>query len=114
MLNVFARAAHAPEMAFRLDPKVFAMVPEPVTQSVERSKPIQNVFNQVLRDLQVPRSVLQFINYPTRFDSTATQKILDKAKIRVPALEDYAWRLWDYWERHLDPDLSIDRSLRAR
>ncbi len=113
ILNVFARAAHAPEMAFRLDPKVFAMLPEPVTQSVGRSKPIQNVFNQLLRDLQVPRSVLQFINYPTRFDSTATQKLLDKAKIRVPALEDYAWRLWDYWERHLDPDLSIDRSLKG-
>ena len=113
MLNVFARAAHAPEMAFRLDPKVFAMVPEPVTQSVERSKPIQNVVNQLLRDLQIPRSVLQFVNYPTRFDSSATQKLLDKAKIRVPPLEDYAWRLWDYWERHLDPDLSIDRSLKG-
>jgi NAD(P)-dependent dehydrogenase (short-subunit alcohol dehydrogenase family) len=113
VLNVFARAAHAPEMAFRVDPKVFEMLPEPVTQSVERSKPIQNVFNQVLRDLQVPRSVLQFVNYPTRFDSTATQRLLDKAKIRVPPLEDYAWRLWDYWERHLDPDLSIDRSLKG-
>jgi NAD(P)-dependent dehydrogenase (short-subunit alcohol dehydrogenase family) len=113
MLNVFARAAHAPEMAFRLDPKIFAMVPDPVAQSVERSRPIQNVVNQLLRDLQIPRPVLQFMNYPTRFDSTATQKILDKAKIRVPALEDYAWRLWDYWERYLDPDLSIDRSLRG-
>ena len=113
VLNVFARAAHAPEMAFRLDSKIFAMIPEPVTQSVERSKPIQNVFNQILRDLQVPRSVLQFVNYPTRFDSTATAKLLDKAKIRVPPLEDYAWRLWDYWERHLDPDLSIDRSLKG-
>ena len=113
ILNVFARAAHAPEMAFRVDPKVFDMVPEPVTQSVERSKPLQNVFNQVLHDLQVPRSVLQFVNYPTRFDSTATSKLLEKAKIRVPPLEDYAWRLWDYWERHLDPDLSIDRSLKG-
>jgi NAD(P)-dependent dehydrogenase (short-subunit alcohol dehydrogenase family) len=113
VINVFARAAHAPEMAFRVDPKVFQMLPEPVTQSVERSKPIQNVFNQLLRDLQVPRSVLQFVNYPTRFDSTATQRLLDKAKIRVPPLEDYAWRLWDYWERHLDPDLSIDRSLKG-
>ena len=113
MLNMFARAAHAPEMAFRLDPKMFAMVPDGVTQSVERSRPIQNVFNQVLRDLRVPKTVLQFINYPTRFDSTDTQKMLAKAKIRVPLLEDYAWRLWDYWERHLDPDLSIDRSLRG-
>jgi hypothetical protein len=68
---------------------------------------------QVLRDLRIPKSVLDFMNYPTRFDSTDTQKILDKAKIRVPVLEDYAWRLWDYWERHLDPDLSIDRSLRG-
>jgi NAD(P)-dependent dehydrogenase (short-subunit alcohol dehydrogenase family) len=113
MLNVFARAAHAPEMAFRLDAKIFAMAPEPLVQSIERSKPLQNVFNQVLRDLQVPRSVLQFMNYPTRFDASATQKLLDKARIRVPALEDYAWRLWDYWERHLDPDLSIDHSLRG-
>jgi thioester reductase-like protein len=113
VLNIFARAAHAPEMAFRVDPKIFEMVPEQVTQSIERSKPVQNVFNQLLRDLQVPRSVLQFVNYPTRFDSTATQKLLEKARIRVPVLEDYAWRLWDYWERHLDPDLSIDRSLKG-
>jgi len=113
MLNVFARAAHAPEMAFRVDPKIFQMVPEEVSRSVERSKPIQNVTNQVLRDLQIPRSVLQFVNYPTRFDASETQALLEKAKIRVPALKDYAWRLWDYWERHLDPDLSIDRSLKG-
>ncbi len=113
MLNVFARAAHAPEMAFRVDSKMFAMVPEGVTNSLERAKPVQGVINQLLRDLQIPKSVLQFMNYPTRFDSSGTQKILDKAKIRLPVLEDYAWRLWDYWERHLDPDLSIDRSLRG-
>jgi NAD(P)-dependent dehydrogenase (short-subunit alcohol dehydrogenase family) len=113
VINIFARAAHAPEMAFRLDPKFFDMVPEGVRKSIERTRPIQNVFDQVLRDLQVPKSVLQFVNYPTRFDSTATQKLLGKARIHVPPLEDYAWRLWDYWERHLDPDLSIDRSLRG-
>jgi short-subunit dehydrogenase len=112
-LNIFARAAHAPEMAVRIDPKVFAMVPEGMLSALERNKPLQNVFDQVLRDLQVPRAVLQFMNYPTRFDSSATQTLLDKARIRVPPLEDYAWRLWDYWERHLDPDLSIDRSLKG-
>ena len=112
-LNIFARAAHAPEMAMRVDPKVFAMVPDGLLAALGRNKPLQNVFDQVLRDLQVPRAVLQFMNYPTRFDSSATQKLLEKARIRVPPLEDYAWRLWDYWERHLDPDLSIDRSLKG-
>ena len=32
----------------------------------------------------------------------------------MPPLDSYAWRLWDYWERHLDPDLFIDRSLRGQ
>ena len=113
MLNVFARAAHAPEMVVRVDTNVFGLVPEPVAQTIQRSKPVQNVYHQLLRDLQLPKVVFGFVNYPTRFDSARTQKILDKARIRVPPLEDYAWRLWDYWERHLDPDLTIDRSLRG-
>ena len=61
----------------------------------------------------MPPDVLQFINYPTRFDSRETQKALKGSGIKVPRLDDYAWRLWDYWERHLDPDLFIDRSLRG-
>ena len=99
--------------AMRLDPKLFAMVPDGLKKTVERTKPIQNVYEQLLRDLQVPKAVLEFSDYPTRFDSTATQKALRKSKLAVPPLEDYAWRLWDYWERHLDPDLTIDRSLRG-
>src|SRR4029079_18249729 len=31
--------------------------------------------------------------------------------IEVPPLESYADRLWDYWERNLDPDLFRDRPL---
>jgi NAD(P)-dependent dehydrogenase (short-subunit alcohol dehydrogenase family) len=30
--------------------------------------------------------------------------------ISVPALDSYAAKLWDYWERNLDPDLFKDRS----
>ena len=29
----------------------------------------------------------------------------------MPPLEAYAGKLWDYWERHLDPDLFRDRTL---
>jgi len=31
----------------------------------------------------------------------------------VPPLEDYAARLWDHWERRLDPELDASRSLAA-
>ena len=43
-----------------------------------------------------------------------TQKALKGSGIKLPKLKKYAWRLWDYWERNLDPDLFIDRSLSGR
>ena len=69
------------------------------------------MLDTLLRDLRIPRDVLKFVNWPTRYDASRTQQLLADTDIRVPPLEDYAWRLWDYWERHLDPELSLDRSL---
>ena len=111
VLNLFARSGHAPTMAFRLDPKLFEFIPGGVSKSLTHYRPLQQVIDTVLRDLQVPKDVLQFANWQTRFDCSKTQRLLEGTDIRVPPLEDYAWRLWDYWERHLDPDLSLDRSL---
>jgi NAD(P)-dependent dehydrogenase (short-subunit alcohol dehydrogenase family) len=111
VLNLFARAGHAPTMAFRLDPKLVDLIPAGVTGSLASYKPLQQVLDTILRDLRIPRDILQFFNWQTRFDSARTQRLLEGSDIRVPVLEDYAWRLWDYWERHLDPDLSLDRSL---
>jgi NAD(P)-dependent dehydrogenase (short-subunit alcohol dehydrogenase family) len=54
---------------------------------------------------------LIYVNYPTHFDSREAQNALGGTDIRVPPLEAYADRLWDYWERNLDPDLYRDRSL---
>jgi len=111
VLNLFARAGHAPTMAFRVDPKLLELIPSGVTASMADYRPLQQMFDTILRDLRIPRDVMQFFNWQTRFDCTRTQRLLEGSDIRVPVLEDYAWRLWDYWERYLDPDLSLDRSL---
>jgi NAD(P)-dependent dehydrogenase (short-subunit alcohol dehydrogenase family) len=76
--------------------------------------PVRRIQKQVLSDLGIPKDMFTFVNYPTRFDSRETEKALKGSDIAVPRLEDYAWRLWDYWERHLDPDLFIDRSLSGK
>jgi NAD(P)-dependent dehydrogenase (short-subunit alcohol dehydrogenase family) len=110
-MNVFCRAAHAPTAGLRLDLKLLGLVPASIRAGLAAAGPIQRIVDQVLQDLGVPRSVVQLLAYPTRFDSRRTRALLDPAGIRVPPLEDYAWRLWDYWERHLDPDLLVDRSL---
>ena len=67
--------------------------------------------DRVLADFGIPRSVLVYVNYPTHFDSRQTEAALEGTGIAVPPLEAYAGKLWDYWERHLDPDLFRDRTL---
>ena len=111
VINVFARAAHAPEAAMRIDSRMFEFIPKQVRMGLTMLPPVKRITDQVLQDLGIPRSVLVYINYPTDFDSTKTQTALEGTGISVPPLASYADRLWDYWERNLDPDLFKDRSL---
>nr|NIP17996.1 SDR family oxidoreductase [Xanthomonadales bacterium]NIX12783.1 SDR family oxidoreductase [Xanthomonadales bacterium] len=113
VLNLFADAAHAPQMTMRVDARIFNYVPSAIKQGLRMLPPVRRISDQVMKDLGLPPDLLQFINYPTKFDSRETQKALKGSGIEVPRLDDYAWRLWDYWERHLDPELFIDRSLRG-
>ena len=76
--------------------------------------PVKRFTCMLLRDLGIPADAIRMINYPTRFDCRETERALKGTKIRVPDLQDYAWRLWDYWERHLDPDLFVDHSLSGK
>jgi NAD(P)-dependent dehydrogenase (short-subunit alcohol dehydrogenase family) len=114
MLNLFCKAAHAPQMTMRVDARVFAIVPSIVRNAIGGLPPVKRFTSSMLKDLGIPRQVLKYVNYPTRFDSRETERALRGSKIRLPKLEDYAWRLWDFWERHLDPDLFIDRSLAGK
>ncbi len=111
VINTFARAAHAPEAAMRIDSKMFEFIPKQVRLGLTMLPPVKRFSDQVLADLGIPRSVLVYINYPTDFDSSKTQELLEGTDISVPPLPGYADRLWDYWERNLDPDLFKDRSL---
>lgn len=114
VLNIFSDVAHAPQMSMRVDARLFNYIPAVVKQALFMLPPTRRIANHVLNDLGLPPDILKFINYPTRFDSRETEAALKGTDISVPRLDDYAWRLWDYWERHLDPDLFIDRSLKGQ
>ena len=66
-----------------------------------------------MKDLGLPARHFEVRELPDAVRFPRNQKALAGTGIHVPALEDYAWKLWDYWERHLDPELSLDRSLRG-
>ncbi len=114
VLNIFAKAGHAPQMTMRLNARMFGFIPAPIMYGIGSLSPVKRMVRAVLTDLGIPKDVFQFINWPTRYDNRETVKALKGSGISVPALESYAPKLWDYWERHLDPDLFIDRSLAGR
>ena len=114
VLNIFARAAHAPQMTMRINAKMFGFIPAPILYGLGSLAPVKRAMKVMLTDLGIPRDVFQFVNWPTRYDNREATKALKGSGIAVPNLETYAARLWDYWERNLDPDLFIDRSLAGR
>jgi len=114
VLNTFAKAAHAPQMSLRINAALLGFIPGSVRKGMLALTPVKRIRNAVMKDLGLPDDILQFVNYPTRFDCRDTAALLKGTGIECPRLEDYAYRLWDYWERNLDPDLFIDRTLRGQ
>ena len=114
VLNIFARAAHAPEMTMRINARMFGFIPAPILYGIGSLAPVKRMLRAVLKDLGMPKDVFEFVNWPTRYDNREAAEALKPSGIAVPPLETYAARLWDYWERNLDPDLFIDRSLSGR
>jgi NAD(P)-dependent dehydrogenase (short-subunit alcohol dehydrogenase family) len=114
VLNIFAKAAHAPQMTMRLNARMFGFIPAPIIYGIGSLAPVKRIIRAVLTDLGIPKDVFQFINWPTRYDNREAAKALKGSGITVPHIETYAAKLWDYWERNLDPDLFIDRTLSGR
>src|SRR6478736_6231001 len=113
VLDIFSRAAHAPRMNLFINAALLGFIPKSVKKGLMAVAPVRRIRNAVMKDLGLPEDILTFVNYPTRFDSREAQTRLKGSGIECPNLKDYAWRLWDYWERHLDPDLHIDRTLKG-
>ena len=113
VLGVFAKAAHAPQMNLFVNAALVGFIPKSVKKGMMALAPVRRIRRAVMKDLGLPDDILTFVNYPTRFDRRETDAALAGSGIECPNLHDYAWQLWDYWERHLDPALFIDRTLKG-
>jgi NAD(P)-dependent dehydrogenase (short-subunit alcohol dehydrogenase family) len=110
-LNTFAKAAHAPEFAMRVDQNMLNAIPKQVRAGVMAVPPVKRIRNQLYKDFGIPPSAMENRDFRCTFDARDTKRALEGTGIAVPPLSTYAGRLWDYWERNLDPDLFRDRSL---
>jgi thioester reductase-like protein len=109
-LNAFAAAAHAPQLAIRVDKRLTDALPKGTLSMLMKLPQVREIRRTVLGDLGIPAEVVEHMALKPQFDTRDTERALAGAGIEVPELTTYADRLWDYWERNLDPDLFKDRS----
>ena len=113
VINTFARAAHAPQMALRIDKRLTDALPKGVGSMLMQLPALKGVRRSMLDDLHIPEQVVEFVGLTAQFDTRDTERALRGSGIELPELDRYAAKLWDYWERNLDPDLFKDRSLQG-
>src|SRR5215208_5837067 len=109
-MNTFAPAGHAPQTVMRVDKKLTNMLPKGVLSYAMQIPALKGVRKSVLADLGIPDEILEDVAFTAQFDSRDTKRALAGSGIELPPLDSYAYKLWDYWERNLDPDLFKDRS----
>jgi NAD(P)-dependent dehydrogenase (short-subunit alcohol dehydrogenase family) len=109
-INTFARAAHAPQFALRIDKRLTDALPKGVISMAMQLPQTKGIRRAVLADFGIPDEIIGHVALRPQFDTRDTERVLKDTGIEVPPLDSYAEKLWDYWERKLDPDLYKDRS----
>ncbi len=110
VLNAFARAANAPQLAMRVDTKLLDLLPKGAFSMLMKLPQLRDIRRSLLADLGIPDEVIGHMALTPSFDTRDTERALAGTGIAVPSLDSYAVKLWDHWERVLDPDLHRDRS----
>jgi NAD(P)-dependent dehydrogenase (short-subunit alcohol dehydrogenase family) len=110
VMNTIAAAAHAPQMSIRIDSKLLKALPKGTIGMLMQLPAAKGVRKALLADFGIPDEVIGYIGLTAQFDTRDTERALAGSGVAVPPLDSYADKLWDYWERNLDPDLFKDRS----
>ncbi len=110
--NELCRAAHAPQFTLRVDSRAAAILPQEARAMLEHWKVAQTLKRRLLEGLRIPEEALRFAASRARFTCDKTLAALEGTGIQCPPLHTYAWKIWDYWERHMDPEVPTERNLR--
>jgi NAD(P)-dependent dehydrogenase (short-subunit alcohol dehydrogenase family) len=113
LINQLAEAAHAPRFALSIDKRLIDPLPKWPLALIGALPPWRQMRNLALRELGIPEEVIGHMELVPRFDTQQTGRALAGSPLeQPPPLEDYVARLWDYWEREMDPDLRKGRTLK--
>lgn len=111
--NEFCRAAHAPQFTLRVDSRAGAMLPKEMTGMLQHWKVAQTLKRRLLEGVRIPEEALRYVSNRARFTCDKAQVALEGTGVACPPLHTYAWKVWDHWERRLDPEALTEHNLHA-
>jgi NAD(P)-dependent dehydrogenase (short-subunit alcohol dehydrogenase family) len=108
LLRILLEAAHGPDIARSFE---LPRLPDPVKQLASRlaERVPGNLKKRVSDALGVPVTTLGVAFNRAVFDDKQARAALKGTGIQCPDLKDYATKLWEYWELHLDTDVRVPR-----
>jgi thioester reductase-like protein len=113
LINELATAAHAPRFALSVDKRLTDPLPKWPLKLAAQLPPWRQLRKLTLRELGIPEEVVAHMELVPRFDTREAARALAGSPLeQPPPLHEYAARLWDYWEREMDPDLRRGRTLK--
>jgi short-subunit dehydrogenase len=113
-VNELCRAAHAPQFTLRIDTRAGELLPQDMVKMLQKWRVAQTLKRQLLEDVRIPEAVIAYyVSNRGRFTAKNTLAALDKTGVECPPLHTYAWKVWDHWERHMDPQAPTARNFRA-
>jgi NAD(P)-dependent dehydrogenase (short-subunit alcohol dehydrogenase family) len=113
VLATFLEAGHGPEIAKRIRVPNLPRLPKMARNLVNRL-PLDGLEREISKTIGVPISLLTTINYQAVFDDRQARAALKGSRIKCPELHEYADKLWQYWEYHMDYDSDVSRKLAQR
>jgi thioester reductase-like protein len=113
LINELAAVAHAPRFAVSIDKRITDPLPKWPLKLALALPPLRQARGLALRELGIPSEVLAHMELVPRFDTHETQRALAGSPLeQPPAMQSYIPRLWDYWDREMDPGLRQGGSLK--
>ena len=114
VMSAFFSAAHGPEMAFTVDAKGLPAMPGAIADRIGKLPGLDLAKRGLSSYLGIPISVFGYVRSRAVFDDAQTRHALADSGIECPSLPTYAETLWQFWETHLDTDISVSKSLLKR
>lgn len=102
ILEIMFDAAHGPGFARKFHLPHLPSIVDAGLRQTRKALPVDIAMRQMSRAIGVPISTLGYIRNQAVFDDRQTRAALKGTGIECPQLKDYADKIWEYWETHMD------------